>query len=317
MIRVKRLLSEVFHPATAERPPERQPKPEEEILYLDFPACIAADFPDEFPAALQATQEVQAAIRNADLSPLARHSPGLKDFCWDSYLNCSLVRIVQAAAALRERSVIGGRILDYGSYFGNFSLAFARLGYQVDAVDSYQTYGEAFAGVLPLLRKAGVRPLDFAEVRYDLMGLDSESYDVVLCMGVIEHIPHTPRPLLEALNRALKTGGRLLLDTPNLAYIYNRQRLARGESIFCPIALQYDTAIPFEGHHREYTAAEVEWMLRRLGHENITLRTFNYSFYGCPSLRGLDLENYRTALADPSCREIILAVSEKPLRGAK
>ena len=256
--------------------------------------------------------QVLAATAGADLEPLARNSPGLRGYAWSEYLTASLSRIVRAAGALRRFAAPGARVLDYGSYFGNFSLALARLGYRVEAVDSYRTYGAAFAAVQDRLRVAGVEVLDFAEVGHGLKKLPAGSYDAVLAMGVIEHIPHTPRLFLEAVDRVLCGGGLLILDTPNLAYIYRRQQLARGESIFCPIALQYHTELPFEGHHREYTAAEVRWMLGQLGHEELLLDLFVYSLLVQPRLQGQDLQNYRQCLRDPGCREVIFSVSRKP-----
>ena len=130
-------------------------------------------------------------------------------------------------------------------------------------------------------------------------------------MGVIEHIPHTPRPFLLALNETVKRGGWLLLDTPNLAYLYTRLRLERGESIFCPLPAQWGTAIPFEGHHREYTISEITWMLEQLHHDPVEIETFNYSYLALSVLQGADLENHRRMEADPTMREIIFSVSRR------
>jgi hypothetical protein len=186
-----------------------------------------------------------------------------------------------------------------------------RAGYAVDALDSYREYGASLAKPCRLLEEAGARVLDFAGVGFDLAALPQQSYDAIVCAGVIEHIPHTPRLVLNSLDSRLRIGGLLVLDTPNLAYVYNRQRLARGESIFCPLGLQYDTDVPFEGHHREYTLAEVRWLLDRLGHERLLLETFNYSIYGAGRLTGLDAENYELMTRDETMRELIFAVSRR------
>jgi 2-polyprenyl-3-methyl-5-hydroxy-6-metoxy-1,4-benzoquinol methylase len=298
-------------PSRADRSPEPEPEP---VLRLDFPACVARAFPAEFPAAWSAVEQVMRACAGVDLAPLARRSPGLRGYDWGAYLRCSVVRMTRALHALRERGVAAGRVLDFGSYFGNFSLMCAAAGYAVDALDSYQEYGEALAPFVRLLREAGAQVRDFAAEGFDLGRLPAGSYDAVLCMGVIEHIPHTPRPVLEAVRRVLKPGGVLVLDTPNLAYLYNRQKLVRGESLLCPIALQYYTELPYEGHHREYTLAEVGWMLGQLGQEEVALETFCYSVYQAEALTGEALENYRHMLLDASAAEVILAVSRKPHR---
>ncbi|NEP09859.1 MAG: class I SAM-dependent methyltransferase [Symploca sp. SIO2C1] len=282
-----------------------------ETILLDFPACIERDFPQEFPLAWEACEQILTATKGADFSPLERHSPGLKGFDWESYIRLSVIRMVRVLANLSEQGVSKGRLLDLGAYFGNFSLMCSKAGYQVDALDGYGAYGEALKSVTQLLSTSDVQVLDFDEVGYELQELEPETYDVVLCMGVIEHIPHTPRLLLASLNQVLKPGGLLVLDTPNLAYLYNRQKLARGESIFPPISLQYFTEIPFEGHHREYTRSEIEWLLNTIGHQDIRCSLFNYSIYGLSVLQGTDLDNYKTMLAMPDNRELILTVSRK------
>src|SRR5262249_21520439 len=204
------------------------------------------------------------------------------------------------------------RLLDSVSYFGSVALMFARAGFAVDAVDSYRAYGAVFDGPRRLLADAGVRIVDFADAGYTLDTLTSPS-DVVVCMGVIEHISSSPRPLLQTLNRALKPGGVLVLDTPNFVHLYNRQKFARGEAVLAGIDAQYETELPFEGHHREYTIPELVWMLRRLGHERISVEAFNYSSYALGTLESRDVQNHWNMVRDPTQREYLMTASATPV----
>jgi 2-polyprenyl-3-methyl-5-hydroxy-6-metoxy-1,4-benzoquinol methylase len=280
-------------------------------LELGFPACLEADFPIETKLASAAVESVLRATSSGNLEPLARRSPALKDVDWSVYLRCSIARMAHVLAGLSRRGVTGARVLDVGSYFGNVSLMLAAAGHRVHAVDSYQAYEGAFAGPQSLMRDAGVQVQDFAEVGFDLRGLDTSSFDVVVCLGVVEHVPHTPRLLLESLNRVLVPGGHLVLDTPNHAYLYNRQRLASGESVMAPIQAQYYSDIPFEGHHREYTPSEMAWILSQIGHTDIDIELFNYSVYALGVIEGRDLENFWMMVLDPAMREIIMTFSRK------
>ena len=276
-------------------------------MIIDFPRCIEREYPREFPAAWQAVTRVLEAAEGADFAALERRSPGLRGFDWRSYLLCSVARMVRVAAGLKKAGVSEGRVLDFGSYFGNFSLMLASQGYEVTALDAYRSYGDALCGPLAVLAEHDVRVVDFEDLASAGTG-----YDAALCMGVIEHIPHTPRMVLEQLRARLRSGGALVLDTPNLAYLYTREKLARGESIFCPLPLQYYTEVPFEGHHREFTRAEVEWMLHEAGYTDVQSELFNYSQYGLSELEGQALANHRRMEADPSLRELILATARKP-----
>ena len=281
-------------------------------LVVDYPQSLAREFPTQFPLAWDAVGASLEATKGADLEALAIHSPALRGFDWTAYLRCSAARMVRALAAVQRAVPQGGHVLDAGAYFGNFSLMLDAAGYQVDAADAFETYGSALKGVTDTLRQRGIRVVDTSgSTGLSRLAESGAHYDAVLAMGVIEHVPHTPRLFLECVDTLLKPAGLLVMDTPNLAYLYNRQRLQRGESIFCPIALQYHSALPFEGHHREYTVAEVRWMVETLGHVDIDVNTFNYSFYNLAELVGTDLENHQAMADDPALREVIIVTSRK------
>ena len=288
----------------------------EPVHRLDFKKELVAIDPDLAHKAELVTQSILEMNESSDLAPLARNSPALANFDWSSYLSLSEIRVVRALAILKRRQG-KGRVLDLGSYFGNFSLTLRRCGWDVTAIDSYQAFQPALSLHQARLKEEGADVLDFADVGFDLSGIKNGSFDAVLCMGVIEHIPHTPRLLLETIDRVLKPGGTLVMDTPNLAYQHQRNRLAAGQSIFAPVATQFETSIPFEGHHREYTPDEIQWMMTRIGYADIALSTFNYSIYGLSELRGDDLALFHAMEVDPNRKELIMVVAKKPNRRLK
>lgn len=282
-----------------------------DVLKLEFPDCLREDFPQESQVAMAAVDRVLGVLGGATFEALERHSPALRDNDWSNYLRCSIARMVHAAAALRRAGVHGGRLLDYGAYFGNFSGMFADLGFEVDAVDAFSSYASTLERPITLMRSRGVKLLEFDEVGRDLLGVQDGTYDVVLCAGVIEHMPHSPLGLLKTLNRVLKSGGHLAVDTPNLAHIYKRQALARGESVWPPLAAQFYSPIPYEGHHREYTAPEVAWMLHQVGHRVCSVELYSYSCYEQTTLQGRDITNFWKMVADPTAREYITTLSRR------
>jgi len=283
------------------------------VVRPDLLADILGVDPDLGAITHQAGEDVVALNATSDLEPLARNSPALRNFNWSFYIRFSGARIVRSLKALRQRKV-SGTVLDMGSYFGNFSLALKRAGWQPVALDSYRTYGHAFDQHRARMEAEGIDIRDYDDIGYDLSGFADESFDAIICMGVIEHIPHTPRMLLDSIRRVLKPGGVAILDTPNLGYEYQRQKLMRGQTVFAPIETQFETDIPFEGHHREYLPEEMRWMLTRAGFEAVDIEMFNYSVYGFTELTGEHLVRFRAMERDPNRREIILAVAAKPQR---
>ena len=181
----------------------------------------------------------------------------------------------------------------------------------MDALDSFADYGAAFDPWRPLLESAGVRRLDFDGTGFDLGRLSDAAYDAVLLMGVIEHLPHSPRPLLTAARRVLAPGGVLVLDTPNIAYGYNREKLLRGESIMAPIASQFD-CVTRRGTSPRVHAGGRSAGCSRVGFELVALDAFKYSQYGLTTIAGDDLRMHREAISDPTRREVIFAAASRP-----
>jgi hypothetical protein len=96
-------------------------------------------------------------------------------------------------------------------------------------------------------------------------------------MGVIEHLPHTPRILLENIYSNLSSGATFFLDVPNLFYSANIAKFFRGIHIQQPIQTVYESGIPFVGHHREYNVSDLRFVLERSGFEIHKIDQFNYS----------------------------------------
>lgn len=286
--------------------------PRSDVEFLDINQEVAKLGARTAVIARDSTNKVLASLEGVDLSALGRNSPELLGIDWRPYIELSVIRVAHTVAALGRHVQAKARVLDFGAYFGNFSLALAAAGYSVEAVDAYSgPFGGAMEPFATMMRAAGVTVHDVADVGYDFAGLQPESYDAVLFMGAIEHVPHTPRVAFDAINRALKRGGVLILDTPNLGYAYNRRKFVAGKSVFPPIEHQFEAEIPFFGHHREYLPEEVRWMLERVGHEVLEDDGFNYSGYGMTEIRGEHLALWRLMQEHPHLRELIFTVSRR------
>ncbi len=211
---------------------------------------------------------------------------------------------------LRGLGIRGGRVLDQGSFFGNFSLALARLGFEVTACDYYSQARGALDPWCSLLRKNGIEVIDAGSTESSLP-VPAESFDLVISMAVIEHIPNSPKQHLLELHRALRPRGVIVVETPNLAYQAKREQLAQGRSIMAALEAHFEAVAPFSGHHREYVAEEVEWMLNRIGFTELNTEYFDFSYRSLPQLDEEVLRQVAFRKEDPTRQELLMTVGRK------
>ena len=199
----------------------------------------------------------------------------------------------------------GGSVLDLGAGPGVVSLALRLTGACVTVADKWEYYGgwepptddapRPRAGTRPGMKqrfeKHGVNVLDVDLVR-DALPFPDNSFDMILLLAVIEHLPTPPKRILEELRRLLKPGGVLALEVPNIAALRNRVGLLFGRSIHCPLKEWYFEDC-YRGHFREMTCAEVRQYVQYLNMELIALRTSNTSFLNTKLADGYYERGYR------------------------
>jgi len=171
------------------------------------------------------------------------------------------------------------KLLDVGGGMGVNVMSLKKFGgfetYLIDRFTEYEPQYKNIMGThnegLSLMEALGVqvKRRDFVS---DGLNYVDESFDIVTCIEVIEHIPGSCRNLLHEILRVLRPGGFILLGCPNIANLRYRISLLFGKSPHVDIRFWHKSN-PYFGYYREYTPSEVRYMLQDAGFRNIKIET--------------------------------------------
>lgn len=106
-----------------------------------------------------------------------------------------------------ERDAARGCFLDYGCGVGYVCSRFAARGWQVTGVD-------ISTAALDVARRREPQATFLEITPGSSLPLQPETFDVVTCLGVLEHIPE-PAPVVADLRRVAKPGARSVWVVPN------------------------------------------------------------------------------------------------------
>ena len=258
----------------------------------------------------QASADVLRFLGHDQFEVIGEHNPGWKpgQLDYPAYVSTSRRRYVEAlrlAPASLQRPCT---VLDVGGFLGAFPLALSRCGHAVTLVENYDLYAGAFDPLRDFLLAEGVtiENVDFTEAGLDPPG----EYDLVTAMAILEHLAHSPKRFLENCRQVLDPNGRLIVEVPNMAYWPRRAGLLRGRSPLPPIEHVYDAAVPFVGHHREYTLDDLVKVVRWSGLRVEATSTYNYTpLDGEPLARRLLFDVPRRL--HPQLREVLMVSTSR------
>ncbi len=156
-------------------------------------------------------------------------------------------------------------VLDVGCAQGTLALVLAEHGHRVCAMDLRQ----------PFLDYAASRH-ETGEIRFvcgNAMEVEpGGKFDLIFANQIVEHLVY-PGELLRRLARWLKPGGRLVVTTPNWAYVKNS--LPSFAEIGDPALHEHrQFTADGDGHFFAYSAAELVEIAKRAGLERVSLRFF-------------------------------------------
>ena len=138
----------------------------------------------------------------------------IADKWWDptgDFKPLHIINPLRANYINQKISLDGLKVLDVGCGGGLLAEAFESMGASVTAID----VTEANIEVAKLHAKQGGKTISYLMTRAeDLVIKEPESFDVVACLEVIEHVPD-PGQLIDACAKLLKPQGEMFLSTLN------------------------------------------------------------------------------------------------------
>ena len=188
------------------------------------------------------------------------------------YLNAlkdSYVRTLRDVDVLNKCNRGNKKLLEIGSFLGPVSIALKKIGYSLDATDIPEFYESK---ALRELYKKNDIPFVGLNLKSHQLPYESNSFDTVIICEVIEHLNFNPLPILQEVNRVIKRDGFIYIGMPNQSHILNRIKLLLGKSIHNPIEDYFKQLDKNENmivglHWREYTLAETEEVIKKMGFE--------------------------------------------------
>jgi 2-polyprenyl-3-methyl-5-hydroxy-6-metoxy-1,4-benzoquinol methylase len=191
----------------------------------------------------------------------------------DRYLLNDLVRIRQTLSRVPPARSENLRLLDLGCYAAMIPLYVDVLGYRDISAVAEEPRMHLNQNVKKIKGITDFQlHMAFLNVEEDPWPFDDESFHLVLCLELLEHMATDPMHLMEELNRVMVRGGDLILTTPNSVSWASLAHCMFGEQ---PYNWTKFDGIPgsVHRHNREYTPDEVATLMQDAGLEVIELTT--------------------------------------------
>ena len=184
----------------------------------------------------------------------------------DGYLADALERFRVTIALLPELSP-GARVLELGSNPYFLTRILLERGLDVTCANWFGADGGYSARDVQRVRgpRSGWEhdfTFDHFNIECDRFPYEDESFDLVLCCEILEHLPTDPTHMLAEIHRvARKPDGVMVLTTPNATRVDNLLRMTDGRNVYESLS-GYGA---YGRHNREYTVDELRDLLIATG----------------------------------------------------
>jgi 2-polyprenyl-3-methyl-5-hydroxy-6-metoxy-1,4-benzoquinol methylase len=102
------------------------------------------------------------------------------------------------------------------------------------------------------------------DLEHEPLPFANDTYDMVVCCEVLEHMEIDPMYMLEQVNRVSKDGASLLLTTPNVLSSRGLSKMLQGVEPY--FYMQYHKSREYHRHNYEYSARSLYKILTCAGY---------------------------------------------------
>ena len=184
-------------------------------------------------------------------------------------------KLVEIAKLVTKHVPRGGKILDFGSGFGDVPAVLSLLGYECTALDDFNDpwHTEENVGrILKFSAKYKIKRIDLNKKEISEAGSD---FDMSMIHDVLEHLHDSPRDILTSLLKLTSDNGLLYATVPNAVNIKKRAKVFFGGTNHPHYNHYYWHPHPYRGHVREYVRGDFEKMSKWLDLDIVELRALN------------------------------------------
>jgi len=179
-----------------------------------------------------------------------------------------------------------GSILDIGSGPCEAAGVLALLGYEVSACDDlsdyWHLYGDNRRKIMEYATEIGV---NFLLMENNDLPFEQNSFDMVMCNAVLEHLHESPRDLVNKMMGIVKPNGLFFITVPNAVNIRKRLDVLRGRTNLPPYKAYYwHPGESWRGHIREYVRDDLVQLAEYLDLEVLELRGVDMMLEKLPKL---------------------------------
>jgi 2-polyprenyl-3-methyl-5-hydroxy-6-metoxy-1,4-benzoquinol methylase len=201
------------------------------------------------------------------------------------------------------------KILDVGCYPYHLSAALEKMGHNVWGISSTHE---------PIKNKK----VAILNIEIDPFPYKDNTFDLVLCSEIIEHLPHSPMPALREMYRVAKPAGHVLITTPNISRSINQGKMLLGRAPTYPISAFLENegkgSNLYHRHNREFTLRELKTLVGTAGW-TITKATHCISYHPFRKRNRTDnpllwtgkFANFLAMSAVPRLRDTLLVIGKK------